>query len=183
MNTTKTNFLKENSDSYRIKTQFFPAVFERKEADTLYELFQTNLLWEDGIYSNRAARVSRKAYIPFQDMPNFNEEPEEKSPMDILLEETVANCLKAVGRDSHYVYGTYVNYYRDGTDFCPAHSHKGQVQMVLSLGATRSFHIGDKIYPMNSGDCIVFGSSTHSIPIEPTVQNGRISIAAFLKLN
>lgn len=172
MNTTKT------------KTQFFPAVFERKEADTLYELFQTNLLWEDGIYSNRAARVSRKAYIPLAgSLPESMEDIYEKSPMDILLEETVANCLKAVGRDSHYVYGTYVNYYRDGTDFCPAHSHKGQVQMVLSLGATRSFHIGDKIYPMNSGDCIVFGSSTHSIPVEPTVQNGRISIAVFLRPN
>lgn len=164
----------------KTQTQFFASVLEAKEADELYTFLRDNIDWEDGIYSKRAARTSRKAYSPLSSM---EVEEKELGICDKIIEDTVARCLKAVGRESHFVYGTYVNYYRNGNDFCPAHAHKGQVQMVLSLGARRMLNVGEKQYPMGSGDCIVFGSSTHSIPIDPTIREGRISIAVFLRPN
>lgn len=164
----------------KTQTQFFASVLERKEANELYVFLRDNIDWEDGIYSKKAARMSRKAYSP---VSSIEVEEKDLGIYDKIIEDTVARCLKAVGRESHFVYGTYVNYYRDGTDFCPAHAHKGQVQLVLSLGTRRVLNVGEKQYPMDSGDCIVFGSSTHSIPIDATIREGRISIAVFLRPN
>ena len=55
-----------------------------------------------------------------------------------------------------------------------------QCQVVISLGATRTLIIGKKTFSLNNGDVIIFGSSTHGVPKEPTITNGRISIATFM---
>jgi hypothetical protein len=76
--------------------------------------------------------------------------------------------------------GAYINYYRDGNDWAPSHSHPKQVQMIISLGTTRNLIVGTKTYILNSGDMIIFGSSTHQVHVEPEVTEGRISIATFM---
>ncbi len=40
----------------------------------------------------------------------------------------------------------YLNYYKNGTDFCPGHSHRGSRQVVISLGTTRVLKVGKKDY-------------------------------------
>ena len=62
----------------------------------------------------------------------------------------------------------------------PWGSHRGQVQMILSLGTTRNLIVGSKTYALNSGDVITFGSSTHQVPIQDEVSTGRISLATFM---
>ena len=52
--------------------------------------------------------------------------------------------------------------------------------MIISLGATRNLIVGDTTYTLNSGDVVIFGSSTHQVPIQQTVNDGRISIATFM---
>ncbi len=74
----------------------------------------------------------------------------------------------------------YVNYYRDGNDFCPTHRHKGTEQIIISLGATRRLHVGKRYFELDDGDVIVFGSSNHGVPQESGVTEGRISIAVFV---
>jgi hypothetical protein len=80
----------------------------------------------------------------------------------------------------YYILGVYINYYRDGNDWTPNHSHPKQVQLIISLGATRTLTIGKKDYLMESGDVAIFGSSIHGIRKEPEVKEGRISIATFM---
>lgn len=77
--------------------------------------------------------------------------------------------------------GIYVNYYRDGNDFLPQHSHPDTIQLVISLGATRDLKVTSKTYSLQNGDCITFGVATYGIAKQPTVTEGRISIACFMR--
>ena len=85
------------------------------------------------------------------------------------------------GWDEVGYYGIYLNYYRDGNDFCPNHSHKDTKQLVLSFGTVRPLTVGKKDYNLKSGDGILFGSSIHGIPQDSDITNGRISIAIFIR--
>ncbi len=77
----------------------------------------------------------------------------------------------------------YLNYYKNGDDYTPSHSHPKQIQCVISFGKTRTFILGKKKYRLGNGDVIFFGSSSHSIPKSKTKRE-RISIATFsLKLS
>jgi hypothetical protein len=78
-----------------------------------------------------------------------------------------------------FVNGVYLNYYRDGNDWTPNHSHKDTCQMIISLGGTRTLSVGKKPYPMSNGDVILFGHGMHGVPKEDT-QEARISIAVFM---
>ena len=118
--------------------------------------------------------MSRKAYSMGGATDQVGQMIEEE------IEKVIKKCsLKTGGKE--IIFGTYINYYRNGFDFLPSHSHKGMVQMVISLGATRKLTVGKKVYNIKNGDVIVFGSSSHGIPIEPEVTEGRISIATFMK--
>ena len=73
----------------------------------------------------------------------------------------------------------WLNLYRDGNDSTPSHKHDSR-QVIISLGATRRLQVASKSYALASGDVAVFGSSVHSVPIQPEVSNERISIALFI---
>jgi hypothetical protein len=76
--------------------------------------------------------------------------------------------------------GLYLNYYKDGNDWTPNHTHPGTTQIIISLGATRTFQYGKKDIPSQNGDILIFGSGIHGVPKDPDVTNGRISIALFM---
>lgn len=110
-------------------------------------------------------------------------------PIDLAQDDDISQTIKSVvisALDSiplqynYAILGTYLNYYKDGSMYTPNHSHPKQHQLVISLGATRTLKIGQKEYKMANGDVILFGSSTHGVPIEPSVKEGRISIATFM---
>lgn len=150
----------------RIATVFYPQLFNAKEASRIYDYLKNNIKWEAG-YSTKRSGFTRMA-----------------APMGFDDDEQVATCIaKAMSvvklPEKRQDLGVYLNYYRDGNDYTPAHSHKKQVQIIMSFGATRTLTIGKKAYKLNSGDAVVFGSSIHSVPKEPDVKDGRISIATF----
>ncbi len=131
----------------------------------MYEYLKDNIQWEQGIRSARTGSTRMAKSL--------------KPDQDPLVAEFLFRALKATEFKSLILLGLYLNYYRDGTDHTPAHSHPKQVQIIISLGATRTLIVGKKTYTLKNGDVIVFGSSTHSVPAEPEVKEGRISIATF----
>ena len=82
---------------------------------------------------------------------------------------------------NYAVYGTYINYYKDGNMYTPNHTHPGTHQLVISLGVSRNLLLGKKVFVMESGDAVLFGSSVHGVPKQPEIKEGRISIATFMK--
>ncbi len=159
----------------RISTQYFKNVLPVNMANDAYLFLKENIEWEQGIYSKTKKKYSRKAY---------HHNPESGSLVDDYIQDLIVATMNKIGEltdeNMFAYYGVYLNYYEDGNDFCPNHSHKSTIQLVLSLGATRTLTVGKKDYEMNSGDAIIFGSSIHGIPEEPEIEEGRISIAIFL---
>ncbi len=154
-----------------MKTQYFSELISNETSKTIYEYLQNNLEWQDGIYSRKYKRMSRKAYLVKED------------DIDKFIEDIVIDVLSKInnGDNQYALFGTYINYYRNGNDFLPSHSHPNTLQLVISLGSTRTLYVGKKEYKMKSGDVILFGSSSHNIPMEPEITEGRISIATFIK--
>lgn len=150
----------------RVSTRHYPSLLDGDHAIALYEYFKDNIDWIDGIPS-RVHGQTRKA-CPMQ------------PGMDQVLDTTIMTALTQMQIPQPQIHGIYLNYYRDGNDFTPTHSHPGMQQIVISLGATRTLTMGSTSYLMRNGDAIIFGSSLHGIPKEPTCQEGRISIALFL---
>jgi len=149
------------------------SVFDRENSLKIYEKFRTEISWQSGVYSTRHKKVTRMAYTT--DPDSFN-----NVEIDIEIINLITTAMCALGMKNNLV-GFYVNYYRDGCDWTPAHSHPENTQLIISLGATRKLRIGKKIYDLTSGDVTVFGSATHEVLMDPEVAEGRISIAAFLE--
>lgn len=152
-----------------IYTKYHPGLLTIDHATALYEYFKDNIAWEDGIKS-RVHGFTRKAK-PMQ------------LGMDPVLDATITTVLTEMKIYRTGIYGVYLNYYRDGNDFTPNHSHPGMKQIVISLGASRQLTMGSSSYEMKNGDVIIFGSAIHGIPKEPRCKEGRISIALFLEKN
>jgi len=151
------------------KTQYFEQIFDDETADNAYIFLKDNITWEDGIYSRMKRKHSRKAYY---------HDGQSDTTVDLFITGLVNKALNKIGTCTYY--GVYVNYYQNGNDFCPRHSHKDTIQLVLSFGAIRTLTVGKKEYRMFPGDGILFGSSIHGIPEEPEIEDGRISIAIFI---
>jgi hypothetical protein len=145
------------------------------ESKEMYKYIKKNTDWKNEIKS-RGKHDTRKSYAyPFP-MSDVKHE-------DTKISQFIISVICKLKLPTNIVNeGVYLNYYKDGNDFTPAHSHVGQMQIVISLGATRTLIIGKKEYSLNSGDVIVFGSSVHSVPKEPKVTRGRISIATFSRV-
>ncbi len=79
--------------------------------------------------------------------------------------------------------GIYINYYKNGEEYTPNHTHRkeGSHQLVISLGCTRTFVLGKKEISAKNGDVMFFGNQIHGIPKDPSVKEGRISIAVFVE--
>jgi hypothetical protein len=163
----------------KVVTQHIKEIFDSNTAKDTYKYLKKNIKWEEGIYSKREKQTSRLAY---------HHNPESDSTVDIYIQNLVSVAINEYGKLNNLsvvpYYGVYINYYRDGNDFCPNHSHKDTKQLVLSFGAVRPLTIGKKEYELQSGDAIAFGSSIHGIPKDSNITRGRISIAIFIaKLN
>lgn len=146
------------------RTTLFPAAIDDDRAYATYLFLKDNVEWEEGVRSRRGFTRLAKA-LDTGDIPE----------VDALI----VNCLKLL-KDTYIIDGVYLNYYQNGTNFTPSHSHKDTVQMVISLGGTRTLTVGTKSFSLNNGDMIVFGSSSHGVPPEEA-DEGRISIATFMK--
>ncbi len=156
-----------------VKTTHYKSLISSDIASFSYDFIKNNTKWIDSIYSKKSKSISRKAY---SSNLIFSE-----NDIDNYISELIINIMKKIDIiDKYLLLGTYVNYYRDGNDFAPAHSHPKQVQLVISLGTTRQLKIGKKIYNMESGDVIIFGSGTHEILQDKEITEGRISIATFM---
>jgi hypothetical protein len=154
----------------RTITNYHSQFFSPEESTELYNKLKSRLVWQDGVYSSKARCITRKAHA-IDTIPESIEEAE--------IHSFVARALDTIGAHKG-ISGIYVNYYRNGNDWAPAHSHPGHRQLVISLGATRQLRIGKKIYEMSNGDVITFGSGIHEIIRDPSITEGRISIAVFI---
>lgn len=150
----------------RIMTKHYPKLIDSDRSIAMYEYLKDNIDWVDGVKSKNG--FTRKAY------PISLGEDE---AIDSIIRDTV----KLLGMTEVGVHGIYLNYYRDGNDYTPNHSHPGMKQIVISLGTTRTLTMGTKSYPMSNGDVIIFGSATHGVPKDPNCNEGRIAIALFLQ--
>lgn len=148
----------------KCKTVFKRDVIDSNVATNLYNLLKHNIVWEDGVKSKLG--FTRKA------KPMYYGQMEE-------IDDVIDIALMSLTDTQYEVEEIYLNYYRDGSDFCPNHTHKGTHQIVISLGETRTLKVGTKNYDMGSGSAIIFGSSSHGVVKDNSV-NGRISIATFL---
>jgi hypothetical protein len=152
--------------SSRIVTQYYPQFIDSNRSIAMYEHFKDNIKWVDGIRSKNG--FTRKAIST-------------TLGKDSALDMIIHDVFQKIGIVEFGLHGIYMNYYRNGEDYTPNHSHIGMKQLIISLGATRTLTIGSKSYSMNNGDVIIFGSSIHGVPKESHCKDGRISIALFLE--
>ena len=149
----------------RTMTKYNPKLLDDNYCTALYYHFKYNIEWVDGVRSKKG--FTRKAR-PI----NFNQ--------DVNLDELINRTLSKLEISRVSILGIYLNYYRNGNDWTPNHSHPKQRQVVISLGAPRTLELGSKSYDMDNGDVIIFGSSIHGVPKQPDRTKGRISVALFL---
>lgn len=136
------------------------------QATVFYETLKYNIDWEAGIRSRKGFTRKAKA-IP----------PGMYSQVDELIEKT----LREMTNDKYHILGIYLNYYENGEMYTPNHRHASTSQLVISLGASRLFQLGQKQYQLDNGDAILFGSTVHGVPKDLSCANGRISIATFMQ--
>lgn len=159
----------------RTITKLYKSHVDEDYAWQLYYTMREELDWVEGVRSKRTG-FTRYAYS----MASLVD-----PRIETTLSHTIAGLILKVLSDLDIsvdkCLDVYINYYEDGSNYTPNHSHNNTDQVVISLGATRTLTIGTKRYEMNNGDVIIFGSSVHGVPKEPHVKEGRISIALFIK--
>lgn len=164
-----------SSSRSKLATVHIHKAFPDAFATDFYERLRDGIEWEEGIPSRKHGRTRLAKSISFDEVYDSTSFIAEiKEWIDIAI-----SRLYITGQ--YEILGTYLNYYADGEMWTPSHSHPGQHQIVISLGESRTFHIGKKKILLENGDVVLFGSSAHSIPKEPNVLNGRISIATFMR--
>ena len=148
----------------RCKTIFKKGVVAEDEALSTYNFLKNNIIWEEGVRSKKG--FTRKAKpLHFGDLERI----------DLII----VKALSSITNQSYNINFIYLNYYEDGSHWCPNHNHPGTHQLVISLGETRTLQVAKKDYSMANGDAIIFGSAIHGVPKRDT-QFGRISIAVFM---
>jgi hypothetical protein len=155
----------------RITTEYFTGLLKTDVCTKLFEHLRDTIKWEEGIKSKKGhTRMAKN--IDLYD--NF-------VVLDVVLQ--TLNAMKTVSKNNLsnlVILGCYLNYYRNGNDWTPNHSHKGSVQIIISLGGERNLIIGKKTYPMKNGNVAIFGSAVHGIS-KTEKADPRISIALFCK--
>lgn len=149
----------------RVLTQYYPGLIDNDRALATFEYFKDNIEWVDGVPSRSG--FTRKA-----------------RPMtlgeDDVLDTIILETLQTLGISNVILFGIYLNYYRDGNDYTPNHTHPGTRQVVISLGCTRTLNVSNKVYNMGNGDVIIFGSALHGVPKDLNCLDARISIALLI---
>jgi hypothetical protein len=148
----------------RCQTKFEKNILDEDRATALYYFLRENIEWEEGIRSKKG--FTRKA----KDI---------QTGQIVEVDNIISEVLTKMSKNKYLILGFYVNYYENGEMWTPNHSHPGTHQLVISLGQTRTLTLGKKSYEMNNGSAIIFGSSTHGVPKDDSVE-GRISIATFM---
>ena len=133
----------------------------------VYYHLEENIQWEDGIRSRSG--FTRKANPMYPGM-------------DPILDNCIIKVLSTINNTQSQIYGIYLNYYRNGEDWTPNHSHPGMKQIVISLGADRILTMASNRYNMSNGDVIVFGSSIHGVPSAYEVKIQIVKQDAYLLL-
>ena len=146
-------------------TKHHPKLIREDVATNVFIHLRDNIEWEDGVPSKKG--FTRKAK-PMQ----FGDDP--------VLDFIIFEAFEKLEINSRKLQFIYLNYYRDGEDWCPVHTHPGTKQMIISLGTVRQLLVGTKEYPMGNGDVIIFGASGHGIAKDPQCKEARIAIALFL---
>lgn len=151
---------------YHLKTELSDELSTR-----LYEYLKNTVDWQEGIPSKQGHTRMAQSFSSVEFFTLIDDFPEVSAKiMECVDKYSIRkNCLSA-----------YLNYYRNGDDWTPNHTHQQTTQLILSLGATRNFSYGKKIVHSANGDIIIFGSTIHGIPKQSEVVSGRISIALFL---
>jgi len=157
----------------RTKTRHVKSLIDEKKATQLFNLFKNGIEFDSGIKDKykKETRPAKNLEDLFEDDPVVK--PYEELIFDVVDKLKMPNMI---------IVGQYMNYYENGNNYAPNHSHKGLTQIIISLGATRTLEIGKKKFESKNGDVFVFGSSIHGVPKEPHIKNGRISIALFCKI-
>lgn len=156
----------------RTYTEHLPSVIDEVEATTAFEYLQNAIQWEEGI-------KSKKGFTRLAKSMRITDDP--------IVEHIIMRTMTSLKEKSKnnfngqlVLYGCYLNYYKDGTYWTPNHTHKGTMQIVISLGGTRTLTVGKKEYDMKNGDVAVFGGTVHGVPKQDDSEP-RISIAIFCK--
>lgn len=151
-----------------VKTQYFKEVFDKDNSVEMFNYLRYNTQWEEGIRSKKGFTRLAKSINPSED--------------DIILN-ILVTAFKKLNLKNLFVYGCYLNFYKDGEYYTPNHTHPGTIQLVISFnedGRERILTVGKKDYLLENGSCVIFGSSAHGIP-KAKDKKGRISIATFMK--
>lgn len=161
--------ISNTTSSTRVLTKYFENVFDKDLADFAFEYLKDSIQWMDGI-KTRTGNFTRK-----QKALRIDDDDIVFSMINRALD-----YIKLHFKCAYLVDGVYLNYYRNGLDYTPMHSHD-TCQMIISLGCQRCLRVGTKDYYMNHGSVCIFGKSSHGVREQPEIQEGRISIAVFLR--
>jgi hypothetical protein len=142
-------------------------VIDKDAADEAYVYLRDNATWEEGVKSK--SRFTQLAHGLDWNSVIYNK-------LEPLIITAVGICQIEFTKISH----CYINYYGDGNDWTPNHTHKDTTQIIISLGTTRTLTVSSKSYDISNGDVAIFGSSVHGVPKDPNCVDGRISIAIFV---
>lgn len=154
----------------RVYTKQHSSVISSENATLLYSYLVNNVKWEEGVRSKNGFTRLAKAC-----------DPDGTTEIEKCVRGYIDFTLKSIGVENKFeLLGVYLNYLQNGNQYVPSHSHPGATQLVISVGAPRTLKVGAKDYRLQSGDAILFGSSSHSVPVEPELKEGRISIATFM---
>lgn len=144
---------------------FYPNLINSDYAYSVFYHLRENTTWEDGVMTRQGGFTRKAKALDISDDP--------------IVQTLISQVITQLQIPIQSIYGVYLNYYRNGNDYTPNHSHPGTRQIVISLGGTRTFKLGSKIFPVSNGDVCIFGSTTHGVPKDHNVTTERISIALF----
>lgn len=158
-------FINDNTNIDILENEvIFKNYIDKSVATDLFNYLEQNVRWSY-LIKTRYGNNTRKTYRVDYNTELFNY-------INQYIKEIDGYNLGTIG-------GFYLNYYIDGNDYTPKHTHNGSNQLVLSLGGSRLFKISNKTYTLDNGDCIIFGDQPHEIPKQKSKCSPRISIATF----
>jgi len=93
--------------------------------------------------------------------------------LDELLE-SVRVSLNIQDPDAYLI----LNYYANGRSTIGSHQHDFW-SAILTFGASRVMLVDNRPVVLHDGDLIVLGTQKHGIPKQPSINQGRVSVAVF----
>lgn len=149
---------------------FIEGCIDEEVSNSMLTYFINNIDWGEGIKTRYGNFTRYQAHI--------NECSEDIT--DSILE-LIRQCFNEQGIDLNTIdiVSIYLNYYRDGNDYCPKHRHEGTNQMLLTLGSSRNLYIDNTKFTLSNGSVIFFGNEYHEVKKEKRCGGPRISIVVF----